>query len=69
MSDAEVVAADSTEADMHKQVGTSSSSPEIFLKHSQQMDSDTEVSTDLPFEDANTRSGEQGDAYHEQVLP
>ena len=69
VSDTEVVAADSTKVDMHRQVGMSSSSPEISIRHSQQMDSDTEVSTDLPSEDANTRSGEQGDAYHEQVLP
>ena len=69
VSDAEAVAAASTKVDMHMQVGTSSSSPEISVKHSQQMDSDTEVSTDLPVEDANIRSGEQGDAYHEQVLP
>lgn len=65
MSDAEVVAADSANADVQKQAGTSSSSPEISIKHSQQLDSDNEASTDLPFEVSNTRSGER-DEYHEQ---
>lgn len=67
VSDAEVVAADSAVADIQKQAGTSSSSPDVSIKHSQQLDSDNEVSTDLPFEDSATGSGER-DGYHEQVL-
>lgn len=62
VSDAEVGAADSGDTDMDAEGRARSSSPEISVRQ----DSDNDVSTDIPFEDPNARSGELGDAYQEQ---
>lgn len=66
VSDIEVAAADSSKIDLSKQAGLGSSSPDISMRHSPQMDSDNEVSTDVPSEDSNTKCSEQADPYNEQ---
>ncbi|KAJ6806061.1 protein NLP2-like [Iris pallida] len=69
VSDAEVVGADITKAEINRQKGTSTISPDISMEHSQesyQIDCDDQLPVNIPIEDPKTVSDERGNTYLDQ---